>query len=112
MICSIGLPIGSSPDSIPNIARACTGLALIESCVSFGDEFYINPVDEPTENPTQSISGVGCRPTRRWVFDSLKRFFPHVYQPSFQPDHALDYAMKINRLMQQPEVTRDLTPNE
>ena len=29
---------------------------------------------------------------------------------SFQPDHALDYAMKINRLMQQPKVARDLEP--
>jgi ribosome-binding factor A len=27
---------------------------------------------------------------------------------SFQPDHALDYAMKIDALMHQPEVTRDL----
>jgi ribosome-binding factor A len=27
---------------------------------------------------------------------------------SFQPDHALDYAMKIDRLMHAPEVARDL----
>lgn len=27
---------------------------------------------------------------------------------SFQPDHALDYATKINELMQQPAVARDL----
>ena len=27
---------------------------------------------------------------------------------SFQPDNALDYAMKIDRLMHQPEVARDL----
>jgi len=27
---------------------------------------------------------------------------------SFQPDHALDYAMKINSLMRQPDVARDL----
>ncbi len=27
---------------------------------------------------------------------------------SFQPDTALDYAMKINRLMHQPTVARDL----
>jgi ribosome-binding factor A len=35
---------------------------------------------------------------------------PLRYTPelSFQPDHALDYAMKINRLMQTPEVARDL----
>ena len=27
---------------------------------------------------------------------------------SFQPDNALEYAMKIDRLMHQPEVARDL----
>ena len=26
----------------------------------------------------------------------------------FQPDHALDYAMKIDRLLHQPDVARDL----
>ncbi|HET8996841.1 MAG TPA: 30S ribosome-binding factor RbfA [Acetobacteraceae bacterium] len=29
-------------------------------------------------------------------------------QLSFQPDHALDYAMKIDALMHRPEVARDL----
>lgn len=29
---------------------------------------------------------------------------------SFQPDTALDYATKINQLMHQPEVARDLDP--
>jgi len=35
---------------------------------------------------------------------------PLRYTPelSFQPDNALDYAMKINQLMQRPEVARDL----
>jgi ribosome-binding factor A len=27
---------------------------------------------------------------------------------SFHPDHALDYASKIDRLLHQPEVARDL----
>jgi ribosome-binding factor A len=30
----------------------------------------------------------------------------------FQPDHALDYAMKIETLMHRPEVARDLEPAE
>jgi ribosome-binding factor A len=33
------------------------------------------------------------------------KFAPEL---SFQPDHALDYAMKIDRLMHTPEVARDL----
>ena len=33
------------------------------------------------------------------------KFAPEL---SFQPDHALDYASKIDRLLHQPEVARDL----
>jgi ribosome-binding factor A len=33
------------------------------------------------------------------------KFAPDLH---FQPDHALDYAMKIDKLMHQPEVARDL----
>ena len=33
------------------------------------------------------------------------KFAPEL---SFQPDHALDYATKIDRLLHRPEVARDL----
>ena len=36
------------------------------------------------------------------------KFAPDLH---FQPDHALDYAMKIEKLMHQPEVARDLGKN-
>lgn len=34
------------------------------------------------------------------------RFTPEI---GFEPDHTLDYATQINRLLHQPEVARDLT---
>lgn len=37
------------------------------------------------------------------------RFTPELH---FQPDHALEYAMKIDRLMHQPEVAQDLEKRE
>ncbi len=37
------------------------------------------------------------------------KFAPNL---SFQPDHALEYASKINRLLHQPEVARDLEKPE
>jgi ribosome-binding factor A len=45
-----------------------------------------------------------------WLRSQVAHALPLRYTPelSFQPDHALDYAMKINRLMQRPEVARDL----
>ncbi len=57
------------------------------------------------------------------LMPALKRAAPYLrgevarslrmkYAPdlSFQPDTALDYATKINELMHQPEVARDLEP--
>jgi ribosome-binding factor A len=35
------------------------------------------------------------------------KFAPELH---FQPDTALDYAMKIDALMKRPEIQRDLTP--
>lgn len=34
----------------------------------------------------------------------------HAPDLSFQPDHTLDYAMKIDTLLHRPEVARDLDP--
>jgi len=61
-------------------------MLLLETCVSFGSESAINPIVEP-DNPTQSLRGQGCRPTRRWVFEALKTEFDHVYLPRTQPWH-------------------------
>jgi ribosome-binding factor A len=49
-----------------------------------------------------------------WLRGQVARALPLRYTPalSFQPDQALDYAMKINQLMQSPEVARDLTPED
>ena len=45
-----------------------------------------------------------------WLRSQVAHALPLRYTPelSFQPDQALDYAMKINQLMQKPEVARDL----
>jgi ribosome-binding factor A len=45
-----------------------------------------------------------------WLRGQVAHALPLRYTPelSFQPDHALDYATKINQLMQRPEVARDL----
>ncbi len=49
-----------------------------------------------------------------WLRSQVAHALPLRYAPdiSFQPDHALDYATKINRLMRQPEVARDLQAEE
>ena len=49
-----------------------------------------------------------------WLRSQVAHSLPLRYAPelSFQPDHALDYAMKINQLMQRPDVARDLKSEE
>ena len=49
-----------------------------------------------------------------WMRGQVAHALPLRYTPelSFQPDHALEYATKINQLMQRPEVARDLKPEE
>lgn len=69
------------------ISRCCRKMLLLETCVSFGEENSPYPCTENAMNPTQSISGRGCRPTRRWVYSQLKRYFKFVYLPITQPNH-------------------------
>jgi SAM-dependent methyltransferase len=70
------------------MASLCKGLLLLETCVSYGEVEALNPVNESANDPTQAFHGMGCRPTRPWVFSRLKRLFPHVYVPKTQPAHA------------------------
>jgi Methyltransferase domain len=69
------------------LSEHCQGVLLLETCVSFGDDQQINLVAESQENPTQAFSGMGCRPTRSWIFEKLKENFEHVYIPLTQPNH-------------------------
>jgi ribosome-binding factor A len=46
---------------------------------------------------------------KRQVAQAVRlRFAPDLH---FQPDTALDYAMKIDAVLKRPEVTRDLSPS-
>ena len=73
--------------AIEAMAARCRGLLLLETCVSFGNQDELNPIRELQADPTQSFYGLGCRPTRNWVFKNLKTFFPFVYAPLTQPAH-------------------------
>jgi SAM-dependent methyltransferase len=70
------------------LARRARELLLLESCVSQGTKESLNRVREPEWNPSQSLSGIGCRPTRPWIHAELKRHFPFVYMTRTQPAHA------------------------
>jgi SAM-dependent methyltransferase len=74
-------------EAMEYMARHCCSLLLLETCVSFGDDEQLRPCSEDKVHVSQAVSGVGCRPTRRWVVSRLKARFPFVYMPLTQPYH-------------------------
>ena len=73
--------------AIAYLAARNTFLFFLETCVSFGAGLRENFVAERQQDPTQSITGTGCRPTREWVFAELHKHFEHVYCTCTQPNH-------------------------
>lgn len=69
------------------LSSLCTELLLLETCVSCGDDESINITGEAIDDPTQAVGGMGCRPTRPWVFRRLQNLFPYVYLTKTQPWH-------------------------
>ncbi len=73
--------------AIEFMSHCCRKMLFLETCVSFGDEDSLNTCIEDVLNPTQAMSGTGCRPTRRWIYNQLKQHFEFVYLPITQPNH-------------------------
>jgi SAM-dependent methyltransferase len=74
-------------EALAYMARCCRHMLLLETCVSYGDHQAVNLVDEVAGDPTQSVVGRGCRPTRPWIHHQLRQLFEHVYIPRTQPNH-------------------------
>jgi hypothetical protein len=78
----------SNPEQALAFLSQCTKKMLfLETCVSFGEGNEINPIKESQGDPSQAYSGTGCRLTRKWVFEELRRLFQFVYIPKTQPRH-------------------------
>jgi hypothetical protein len=69
-------------------AALCTELMLVETVVAYGrEDDAIEPHKENPHDPTMSVSGQACKPSRLWVFNRLRESFPFVYMPRTQPAH-------------------------
>ena len=73
--------------ALQTMGRLCKDVLFLETCVSFGEDLAIHPEPEPAESASQSIHGLGCRPSRPWVFEELRKSFPYVYRVGWQPHH-------------------------
>ena len=89
------------------MGEACTGFAIVETCVSTATDSGVELVDEIREDYTQSSTGRACRPTRRWVFETLGRYFPFVYLAKTQPAHA-EFPTDWNNLEGAPPLVRSV----
>jgi FkbM family methyltransferase len=69
------------------LAEICDGLILLETCVTPGDHEDLHPELEPASVANQAFTGLGCRPTRSWVLNELKRHMGYAYQTTTQPNH-------------------------
>jgi hypothetical protein len=78
----------SNPAQALAFFRAHTGkMLLLETCVSFAQDGSVNLTEEIQKSPTQAFGGMGCRPSRSWVWGELSKLYPHVYLPRTQPNH-------------------------
>ena len=77
-------------EALSALAKVCRGQILLETCVTPGDEELLHPEQEPALNPNQAVSGLGCRPTRKWVMRQLREQFGWAYNSVTQPSH-LDF---------------------
>jgi 2-polyprenyl-3-methyl-5-hydroxy-6-metoxy-1,4-benzoquinol methylase len=77
-----------NPDqAIAFMAARCSGILIIESCVSFGGSVALNLVEEDRTAFSQAYHGIGCRPTRGYIFEELSKHFSYVYVTAEQPRH-------------------------
>jgi SAM-dependent methyltransferase len=72
--------------AIQRMAEVCTGQLLLETCVSLGSHPEVVFLRDTSGN-NQATTGIGCRPTRLWVMEKLRRYFGHAYLSRTQPDH-------------------------
>ena len=79
--------LANPEQAIKALAAVCQEMILLETCVTPGDDFAVNLVSENQDNPNQASSGMGCRPTRLWVMEMLRKYLGFAYVSQSQPFH-------------------------
>jgi hypothetical protein len=77
----------NNPEEFIKKIKNIGDILLLETCVSPEDNLKECRISEDVKNNTQAVSGVGCRPSRSWLFNVLKQNFNYVYLPYTQPKH-------------------------
>lgn len=91
----------SSPQQFLLHVSKVGGTLLLETCVSIGEGSQMQGVHEAAGVPSQALHGEGCRPTREWVFETLKLDYPFVYATKTQPKHR-EFPLEWTTLPRSP----------
>lgn len=74
-------------EAIKHMSEKCTDFLFISTAVNNGNT-EIDFVSEHTGDTAQAFDGVGCRPSRQWVYNELKKYFKFVLIPRTQPNYV------------------------
>lgn len=74
-------------EAIRFMSGCCLETLVVETCVQFEQGEDITYKKEDKGARSQSFVGLGCVPTRLWVYKQLKKHFQWVYLPITQPKH-------------------------
>lgn len=83
-------------------ASCCVDLLVLETLLFPSTEPFIVEEAADPSLATGPLHGVGCRPSRGWVWQRLRAHFPFVYAPLTQPCHEqfpLDWNTPADRSM-------------
>lgn len=78
----------NNPEQFLKQVSSVGNILLLETMVSGNSDNDVNLTPEDKLNSTQALSGIGCRPNRKWLFNTLKKNFEYVYIPLKQPNHS------------------------
>ncbi len=96
----------ANPEKFIKSVAELTDCILLETCVSYDDNLIgTNLVGEDKEDSTQAISGTGCRPNRKWIFNKIKENYKYSYMPITQPKH-IQFPNYFDREAKDTELVR------
>ncbi len=96
----------NNPEEFITEIKNIGDILLLETCVSLENDLEECIVPEDKKDNTQAVSGDGCRPSRNWLFDVLKRNFEYVYIPYTQPKHPQFPLIWDDKKTKDNELTR------
>lgn len=73
--------------AIRQLSEICNGVLLLDTMVSPAEGDGINVFYEDASVLNQAVRGVGCRPSRRWVLDTVRKYWGHGYISKAQPNN-------------------------